>query len=146
MEDTNRGGLLAYLAACRSMRPADRRNVNVATGLLLAWAVSFGAGILLLKRGVVPEGPLAYLLVAVPIGLAILAVLAYVRFLRRADELHSKIQFEALALGFGAGFVATFGFSLLEAVGAHTFTLADPFSVMVVFYMVGLFVGARRYA
>lgn len=146
MEDTNRTGIWAYLAACRSMRKEDRRNVNIATGLLVAWVVTFGFSVVALRRSLVPEGALSYLMVAVPTALAILAVLAYGRFLRLADELHSKIQFEAFALGFGAGFVATFSFSLLQAAGVHSFSLADAFSVMVVFYMVGLYRGARRYA
>lgn len=145
MEETRRSPW-QHFAACRNLTSADRRNANIATAVLFVWGLGFVGASLLLRREVVPAGALAYLTALVPTALGIFAVLAYIRFLRHADELHRKIQLEALALGFGAGFVATFAFELLEAAGLDRADVSSPFSVMVIFYFLGLSIGSRRYA
>ena len=145
MEGT-RPSLRQLMSSCWSVRPEDRRNQWIATGLLFVWAVGFAGAAILIKRGVVPAGAPTYLMALVPTALGVLAVLAYMRFLRRADELLRRIQLEALALGFGAGFVASFTFDLLETAGLGRAEAINTFLVMVLFYLLGLFVGARRYA
>jgi hypothetical protein len=144
--DGPRPSLWRLMSSCWSIRPEDRRNQWIATGLLFVWAVGFVGTAFLIKRGVVPAGAPTYLLAVVPTALGILAVLAYMRFLRRADELLRRIQLEALALGFGAGFVASFTFDLLETAGLERAEASSLFLVMLVVYLLGLFVGARRYA
>lgn len=141
-----RGSWRSYLASCRAMTERDRRNARTANWALALWCVTFLPALFLLRRGSVQGGLASYALAIVPSVLAIVAVLTYIRFLRQADELHRKIQFEALAFGFGAGFVASFGMVLLEEAGLGTFDAGDPFAVMLSCYVVGLFLGTRRYA
>jgi len=134
------------VAACRSMPERDRRNARIANGWLFLWSLSFLPILYLFKEGLIPSGLPSYAAAIVPTVLAAVGVVAYMRFLREADELQRKIQLEALSLGFGAGFVAGFGFQLLEYTGLGTFGPPDTFSVMLVFYFVGLYLGTRRYA
>jgi hypothetical protein len=145
MEGT-RTSLRQLLSSCWSIRPEDRRNQWIATGLLFVWAVGYVGTAVLIKREVVPAGAPTYLVALVPTAFGVLAVLAYIRFLRRADELLRRIQLEALALGFGAGFVGSFTFDLLETAGLGRAEASSTFLVMLLFYLLGLFVGARRYA
>ena len=146
MESTRaRGSLREYLAACRTLPERDRRNVRTANWILFAWAVSLGVCLFSLSRGVVPEGALTVAAVVVPTLLSVLGVLAFARFLRHADELHRKIQYEALAVGFGAGFVTNFALELAEEAGWGTFDAGDPFFVMVLFYIAGVVAATRRY-
>ncbi len=133
------------LESCHSMPQRDRRNARRANWLLFFWAVTFLPALYLFRRGHMPPGAVSYVAVAVPIALAIAGVIAYIRFLREADELQRQIQLEALSLGFGAGFVASFGLQLLEELGLGEFGAPDTFSVMVFFYLAGMLLGTRRY-
>ncbi len=135
----------AYLTHCRSMTGRDRRNARIANIYLAAWMLAFVGSLLGLKRGAIEGELLTVAAVVVPIALAVAATFAFGRFLRHADELHRKIQLHALALGFGAGFVATFAVTLLEAAGWTEIDSGDTFLVMVVFYLIGMYLGTRRY-
>ena len=73
------------------------------------------------------------------------ALLALGRFLREADELQRTIQLQALALGFGAGFFALPGYRIFERLGAPAADIADFTMVMAFFYVIGAFLGWRRY-
>jgi hypothetical protein len=73
-------------------------------------------------------------------------LVAYVAFLRDADELQRKIQVEALALGFGAGLVAMHGYRLLERAGMARLDVNDLGIVMVVAFVTGIVFGRRRYS
>ncbi len=134
-----------FLAACRTMPERDRRNARIANWWLFAWCVTFLPALYLFKSDRMPPGVVSWLAAIVPIVLAVCGVLAFIRFLRHADELQRQIQMEALALGFGAGFVAGFGLQLLEEVGVGSFGAPDTFSVMAVFYLLGMLIGSRRY-
>lgn len=136
----------SYMNHCRTMTGRDRRNARRANILLGLWAVAFLAALFGLRRGFVEATPLVLAAVVVPTALGIVAALAFGRFLREADELHRKIQLQALALGFGAGFVATFAVSLLEAAGWTIVDVGDTFVVMAIAYLVGMYLGSRRYA
>lgn len=148
-EETRSGGLSAiwrFVASCRQMTERDRRNSWRACGWMAAWMVSFFSVALALKQEALPGGLWTYLAIAGSTALGLLALLAYVRFVREADELQRKIQLEASAFGFGGGFIATFALSLVERADLWTVDLGDPFLVMAVCYSLGLFLGARRYA
>jgi hypothetical protein len=134
-----------YFATCRNATERDRRNARRATWWLFAWAVSYVAVKFGLVKGVVPEGALSVLAVTVPIVLGLIAVLGYVRLVRQADELQRKIQLEAMALGFGGAFLGNFGLDLLERVGVPV-SGGDLFVVAAAFYILGIILGARRYA
>ena len=134
------------LANCATERPEDRRNNWIATGLLLFWVITYVAAGLLIRTTPLPDGWPSYLVALVPIGVSVVAVMAYIRFILRADELLRKMQLEALAIGFGGGFVATFALDLAEKVGLGPFNIATPMMVMVVCWVIGFLAAARRYA
>lgn len=140
------GAFRRFLTSCTQMTAADRRNSWRATGWLFVWMVSFVSVAFAIRTEALPAGPWTYVAIAGSAALGIVAVLAYMRFIREADELQRKIQLEALALGFAGGFVAQFAFSLIERAGIMTVDIGDPFLVMCICFAVGLFLGARRYA
>ena len=70
----------------------------------------------------------------------------FIRYLREADELLRKIQLEAIALGFGAGVLATFTGSLVSRLMEKSLDGGDILLVMVAVYALGVIVGTRRYA
>lgn len=148
-EHADRGStnfLVRYLSSCRNTTERDRRNASRANAWLLAWMVSFFLATFGIKLEILPAGLLTYLAIAVSSLLGLVSVIAFTRFLREADELQRKIQLEALALGFGGGFLATFTLSLVERAADTRMDLGDPFLAMVVLYVVGILLGARRYA
>ena len=143
--DKSRNAISDFVASCHSMPERDRRNARRANWLLFFWAVTFLPALYLFRRGLMPSGPISWVAVVVPIVLAIAGVVAYIKFLREADELQRQIQLEALSVGFGAGFVASFGLQLLEELGLGDYGAPDTFSVMVFFYLAGMLIGSRRY-
>lgn len=145
-EERSPNFLLRFVRGCRNLTERDRRNSRRVNYWLLVWAVSFVAVTFGLSRDLLPGGPLTYLAIAGTSVLGLIGVLAYIRFIREADELKRKIQLEALALGFGGGFLATFTLSLIERASGAQMDLGDPFLAMVAFYVVGVVLGARRYA
>lgn len=149
MEETrtsSSGAFWRFLATCRDMTGRDRRNSRRATWWLFAWVLTYAGAAFGMRFELIPTGLPGYLVSGLSIVVCCIALLAYIRFVREADELHRKIQLEALALGFGGGFVAAFGLELLQQAGVPNLEIGDLFTTMFVFYMVGLFLGARRYA
>lgn len=144
--DAAAGGLRRLIASCRHMTDRDRRNSRRAGWWLFAWMASYVLVTLVLVRGLLPAGLPSYSAVAGSVALGVAAMVAYVRFLREADELLRKIQLEAVALGFAGGFVAYFGIELLMRAGVPGLEIDDLFTVMFVCYLAGLFLGTRRYA
>lgn len=140
------GALRRFVTTCTQMTAADRRNSWRAIGWLFVWMVSFLSVAFAIRTEALPAGLWTYLAIAGSTVLGVVTVLAYVRFVRQADELQRKIQLEALALGFAGGFVAQFAFSLIERAGIMEVDIGDPFLVMCICFAVGLFLGARRYA
>jgi hypothetical protein len=146
MEDIeSRGFWRRYMSHCRSMPVRDLKNARRANLVMLLWALTLLPALYLLKEELVPAGPLVWVAIAVPTLLSVAAVVTYIRFLRHADELLRKIQYEALGLGFGAGFVAAFALELLEEGGIGTYDAGDPMFAMILFYCIGILVGTRRY-
>ena len=123
----------------------DRRNQYRFSAWLLAWAVSYVAASWTLKADFDLASPLIWSLVAVPNVIAIVAVFAYLRFLRMADELLRKIQLEGLALGFAAGVLVTTGYQLAEAAGAPQLETDHIIVVMIFSWTAGQLLGIWRY-
>lgn len=140
------GAFARFCSACTQLTARDRRNQWRTLGWLFVWMVSFLSVAFAIRTEALPAGLWTYLAIAGSTALGLVTVLAYMRFIRQADELQRKIQLEALALGFAGGFVAQFAFSLIERVGIMEVDIGDPFLVMCICFAVGLFVGARRYA
>jgi hypothetical protein len=99
----------------------------------------------LIKRDLLPDGPIPWVVAALPSVVGVFVLIAFGRFLREADELQRVIHLQALALGFGGGWFAICGYRIFERLGAPTVDVADFTIVMALLYMVGLVLGSRRY-
>ena len=135
------------MTACAdAFTPRDTRNLRIFNVWCIASAVMFVGATFLIKKDIVPKGPLAWGLAIANLIVAFLAVRAYMLFLRGADELLRRIQLEGLALGFGAGAVFMLSYRLFERLGAPRLDSAHPFVVMAIFWAVGQYIGMRRYS
>lgn len=86
----------------------------------------------------------------IPLALApvipiIFAMIAYMRFMGRIDEMQRRIQFEALAFGFGSAGLLTFSYGFLEIVGFPHISWLYVFPLMIVLWGIGGAIAARRY-
>jgi len=140
------GALGRFFANCRDMTERDRRNVWLANAWLFGWVLSSVGVRQLIQHGMLENRVFTWLAIAVSTGLGVLAMRAYARFIREADELLRKIQTEALALGFAAALVGNFTLALITRATGHRFDLADLLLLMVAGYLAGTWAGARRYA
>ena len=113
--------------------------------LVLATALVFGTGTVLIDGGFV-RPPIAWIFPVATAIVGIVALAAYVRFLRVADELLRKIHVEALALAFGTGAVFMIVYRLCERLGAPKLDSNDPLLVMGIACCIGLWLGVRRYS
>ena len=130
---------------CFGATPRDRRNERRVAGICLAWALSLTGGTFLIKNDLLPAGPIPWLVAALPSVVAVFLLLSFGRFLREADELQRLIQLQALALAFGGGFFAICGYAQFEKLGAPAVNTLDFLAVMPLLYVVGIFLGWRRY-
>ena len=130
---------------CGGTTARDFRNLKRVMWLLGAWAVSFAGISQLLKRDLLPTGAISWVAAALPTVAGILVFLAFRRFLREADELQRMVQLRALALGFGATWIAIFGYPLFESLGAPGLDVTDYGLVMAVAYSLGSVIGWRQY-
>jgi len=132
---------------CGDLTAADRKNlwrVQLWGGL---WAIVFTGSSLLLKRWpeLVPGLALRAGLVALTTALGVVMVLAFVRFLREADELVRRIHLEALAVSFGATVVITTSWRLVERLGAPKADISDAVLPMMLVWVIAQVLAARRY-
>lgn len=123
----------------------DRRNQYWFVGWLFAWAVSFVAMSKVLTSDHGFSTQLAWTLAAAPNIFGILALFAYLRFLRMADEFVRKIQLEGLAIGFGISVVVAMGYQLFEHVGAPKLQISELLSVMMFGWVAGQLYSVGRY-
>jgi hypothetical protein len=125
---------------------AARRSQRRAMGFVLTWAVTMALATLALASdlSLPPAARWALAILPTLVGIGMLA--AYIAFLRASDELQRKIQVEALALGFGAGFLAMNGYRLLERAGAPAIDVNDVAFVMLAAFALGMLLGQRRYS
>lgn len=124
---------------------ADRRNQLRFTAWVLAWGVSFVIATKLLKSADQIATPLTWLIILVPNALGITALVSYLNFLRHTDELMRKFQMEGLAIGFAAGVLGSWGYSLLTAVGAPEISAVDLSAIMMVAWALGQVYAMWRY-
>jgi hypothetical protein len=125
--------------------PRDARNMRTFNGWLIAGALTFATATILLAKKFIAPAPLGWVLAAATVALLVLAVRAYMIFLRDADELLRKIQLEALALSFGTAAVFMLGWRLCERLGAPKLDVDDPFLLMALVWAVAQWSGFRRY-
>lgn len=142
MNDTVRP---SFWSRCHDDTERDRRNMFRWLGLVLLWAICFVGASWLLKRELVSPGPAAWAVAILPTIAGIVAVLAYVHYLRAADELQRQIQLNGLALGFGVTWLAIAGYPLLERAGAPVADVNDYSLVMAASFSLGILLAWRRY-
>lgn len=70
---------------------------------------------------------------------------AIVRQLRTLDEMHLRIQFEALGFAFAASALLTFSYGFLENVGFPHISWVCVWPVMCLMWILGLALARRRY-
>ncbi|WAH55851.1 hypothetical protein LZ023_22775 [Pseudomonas silvicola] len=70
---------------------------------------------------------------------------AVVRQLRRLDEMHLRIQFEALGFAFAASALLTFSYGFMENIGAPHIPWLWVWPVMGLMWIIGLRLARRRY-
>lgn len=130
---------------CGDSTPGNRRNKLRYMALLMLWALTF-VGATFLIAGEHVSGVVAGIVTAVPALVALFAVLAYVRYLRGADELQRTIELNALAFAIGAGFVTWSAFQLVQWMGAPVEHWPDlPVLVMCAAYALGSVLSRMRY-
>lgn len=127
----------------------DRENARRASIWMGLWGVTFVVAIVVL--GPVPGGAWAtpwwkWLLAFLPVIPGVLALRAYVRYLREGDELVRKIHVEAAAVGFGVASVVAIGFNLVgQLFGQWEDAGAMTFLAMWIAYSITLNRARRRY-
>ena len=80
-----------------------------------------------------------------PVIPIIFAMIAYMRFMRRIDEMQRRIQFEALAFGFASAGIITFSYGFLENVGFPHISWLWVWPLMMALWGIGGAIAARRY-
>lgn len=122
----------------------DARNYYIYNGWLFGSMVAFAAATILIRGNFVPPAG-GWTLTALSILLMLTTMRSYIVFLRYADELLRKVHLEALAFAFGIGMVVMMGYRLCERLGAPKLDVNDAALVMVLCWMAGQWLGARRY-
>lgn len=135
-----------WQAICASSgTAADRRNQYWFVAWTFAWALTFVAANWVLKNHGDALGIGGWAVAVLPNVFAIGAMLAYLKFLRHADELLRRIQLEGLAIGFGAGIIFAVGYRLLEQAGAPMLGMDDVMLVLCGGWVAGQLTATWRY-
>ena len=110
----------------------------------LGWALCFVGAAKALDDGAM-TGIGAWLIATAPTVAGAGLLIVYVRYLRSIDELQRAIHLEAMAIGFGGGFLAICAYVTFEPLGAPAANPLDLLSAMPVLYAVALIAGTARY-
>ncbi len=92
-----------------------------------------------------PHAPWRFPLALTPMVPATFALWAFVRHLRRLDELQRRIQFEALSIAFGGTALLTFSYGFVENVGFPHLNWFFVWPLMAVLWGIGQALARRRY-
>lgn len=133
------------LGMCGDYTERDQQNVQRFIAAVLGWSVAFAVATFLLRYNRDSLGVLAYAVAVIPTLLGMVAISAYVKFVRDADELVRRVHLEALAVGFGVGMLFMMGYRLFERVGAPKLDMNDPLLVMTFAWTAWQIIAARRY-
>ena len=123
----------------------DAHNYRVFSAWLVGAMAAYSAATILIKGNFIPDA-LGWALTAISTLLMIVTMRSYMLFLRQADELLRKVHLDALAFAFGAGMVVMMAYRLCERLGAPKLDVNDIGLVMMVTWVAGQWIGARRYA
>ena len=142
--DVPRRSLWEVIKSCSGTQQ-DKRNSRRFTLWCLAWALAYVGAAWILKADMELATPLVWLVISTPTLLMIIAIFSYMHFLRNADELLQKIQFQGLAMGFGAAVIYVTGYQLLEAAGAKEMQTDHLIVLMMFSWVAGQLYGSWRY-
>lgn len=126
------------------MNRAGKAYVLQFGGSMLAYVVVLLISISIINQN--PTAPWRFALALAPVIPAFFALLAFVRYLGRMDELQRRIQFEAFGLSFGATGILTFAYGFLENVGFPQINLIWVLPLMIALWGIGVAIASRRYA
>jgi hypothetical protein len=126
------------------MRPNNSwRFLVAATGLML----SFAAAVLLIEAGRLPAPARAAAALLPAIAMAAFLWIE-ISYLRQLDELHRRVQLEALAVAFPLALLLVFTVGSLERAGVHIEGFERPrdlWPLVIIPYPIGLLLAWRRY-
>lgn len=132
------------MVKCASGTEADRKNQYRMLGWMAAWGVSYIGGTAILRlddlSSAVQWGTPVLALI-----LAVATLVAYLKFLREADELTRKIQMDGMAVGCGMAVVVTLGYQMFEWAGAPALSMNTVATVILVSVSAGQLNAMRRY-
>ena len=123
---------------------ARNRDFRLAAACL-AWAACFAGARWLLRDVPLPGGAIPWLVAMLPAVAGAGLLVAYTRYLRDIDELQRAIQLQAMALGFGGGFLAICSYVTFLPLGAPEVDPVSLLAVMPVLYAIGTLMGSGRY-
>lgn len=135
----------SFWARCAGITPRDRRNQLWASVAIIAWALIYSTSLTLINKEIVPDGPISWILAALPTLAGLLVILAYIRFIRQADELQRLVQLQSLALTFGVTFFAFAGYRIVELLGAPPADFDHYIVITCVLYSLVTVLAWRRY-
>lgn len=126
------------------MRPKNGwRFLAAATGLMF----SFAAAVLLIEAGHLPTPARAAAALLPAIAMAAFLWIE-ISYLRQLDELHRRVQLEALAVAFPLALLLVFTVGSLERAGVHIEGFERPrdlWPLVIIPYPIGLLFAWRRY-
>lgn len=125
--------------------PRDVRNALRLVGYFLGWAVVYTGASQLIKRELVPAGPISWFLAVLATLAGVVVIIAYARFLRQADELQRTIQLQALAIAFGGTFFGIAAYEVFERIGAPRLDIGDVSLAMAFLYTITVLANTWRY-
>lgn len=112
---------------------------------LVAYAALLVGSILLLRQEPVAESSWRYAAALLPLPAVIVVVGAGMAAFRASDELAQRIYLNALALSFLGTVLVALTWGLLEGVGLPALSGFVYVGVLWLLYLVGLWLGNRRY-
>lgn len=92
-----------------------------------------------------PDSPLRFVVMLLPVPALVLVVRAVARYLREADELQARILLESLGIGFAGGSLITFTWGLMQAAGAPDLSWTLVFPIYAACWLIGRLVVGVRY-
>ena len=112
-------------------------------GVAMAWYVLVVVASISLMSGL--GQPIKTVVALAPLIPATFALVAYLRFVSRMDELGRRIQLEALAFAFGAAGMLTFAYGFLENAGFPQLSYIWVFPLMIALWGIGGAIASYRY-
>ena len=127
-----------------SMNKAGRDYVVQFGGAMAAYVVVLIASLVVMQHTQLAP-PIRALVAVSPAVPTVFALLAFLRFLTRMDELQRRIHLEALGFAYGATAILIFAYGFLENAGLPRLSYIWILPAMMVLWGVGAAVSSWRY-